>query len=60
MATVIKKTSKILGSDSADPELQALPAGQKMLIRMGPENQRRLQAKLAEVRKQLTAAAPAR
>ena len=24
MATVIKKTSKILGSDSADPELQAL------------------------------------
>jgi hypothetical protein len=31
-----------------------------MLIRMGPENQRRLQGKLAQVRKQPTAAAPAR
>jgi len=56
----IPATQPWLRYEFADPELQALPAGQKMLIRMGPENQRRLQAKLAEVRKQLTAAAPAR
>ena len=56
----IPATQPWLRYEFADPQLQALPAGQKMLIRMGPENQRRLQAKLAEIRKQLTAAAPAR
>jgi hypothetical protein len=44
----------------ADPKLEALPAGQKMLLRMGPANQKRLQAKLAEVRRQLTTNAPKR
>jgi hypothetical protein len=34
----------------ADPALQALPAGSKMLLRMGPDNARRLKAKLAELR----------
>ena len=34
----------------ADPALEALPAGSKMLLRMGPENARRLKAKLAELR----------
>lgn len=34
----------------ADPELQSLSAGRKILIRIGPDNQRRLQAKLADIR----------
>lgn len=38
----------------ADPQLEALSAGQKMLIRTGPVNHRRLRAKLLEVRKLLT------
>ncbi|GEM_PF-50034 len=53
----------------ADPHLQALSAGQKMMLRIGPENARRVKAVLADVRKRLvtgdgkpsagTAAAPA-
>jgi hypothetical protein len=35
----------------ADPGLEALSSGQKMLVRMGPENARRLKAKLAELRR---------
>jgi len=38
----------------ADPELEALPAVQKQLLRMGPENVRRLQAYLAEVKAALS------
>lgn len=34
----------------ADPDLEALPAGQKILLRMGPENAERVKAKLAEIR----------
>jgi hypothetical protein len=34
----------------ADPELEQLAAGQKILIRMGTVNERRLKAKLAELR----------
>lgn len=37
----------------ADPELEALPAGQKMMIRMGPENAARVKAKLRELRAEL-------
>lgn len=40
-----------------DEDLQALAAGQKMLLRVGPANERRLKAKLLEVRKLLTRAA---
>jgi hypothetical protein len=43
----------------ADPALEALPAGSKMLLRMGPENARRLKAKLTELRGAI-ARAPAR
>ncbi len=43
----------------ADPALEALPAGSKMLLRMGPENARRLKAKLGELRSAI-ARAPAR
>jgi hypothetical protein len=40
----------------ADPALEALPAGQKLLIRMGPENAAAIKAKLAELRAAVTAA----
>jgi hypothetical protein len=36
-----------------DPQLEALSAGQKMLLRVGPVNERRLKAKLAEFRRAL-------
>jgi Protein of unknown function (DUF3014) len=39
-----------------DPQLESLSAGQKMLVRSGPDNQARLKAKLREVRQQLTGA----
>jgi hypothetical protein len=42
----------------ADPQLEALPAGQKILIRMGPENAAVVKAKLLELRALVTAAAP--
>lgn len=37
----------------ADPKLQALSSGQKMLLRMGPDNARRLKAVLTDVRKRV-------
>jgi hypothetical protein len=40
----------------ADPKLEALSAGQKMLVRVGPENAVKLKAKLREVRRQVAAA----
>ncbi|NNM61610.1 MAG: DUF3014 domain-containing protein [Steroidobacteraceae bacterium] len=40
----------------ADPRLDALAAGQKLLIRMGPANEAILKAKLSELRAALTAA----
>jgi len=36
-----------------DPQLQALSSGQKILVRMGPENEKRLKAQLAEFRKRV-------
>ncbi len=33
-----------------DPDLEALPAGQKVLLRMGPANAQRVKAKLREIR----------
>ncbi len=43
-----------------DPALESLTAGQKMLLRMGPENERRLKAKLVEFRRLLATARPPR
>jgi len=44
----------------ADPQLESLAAGQKILVRVGPVNERRLKAKLAELRQHILAgAAPA-
>ncbi|MGH8296653.1 MAG: DUF3014 domain-containing protein [Steroidobacteraceae bacterium] len=42
----------------ADPRLEALPAGQKLLIRMGPQNARIIKAKLQEFRAAITAQPP--
>ncbi len=38
----------------ADPDLEALSAGQKVLLRIGPENAARLKIKLREIRQLLT------
>jgi hypothetical protein len=40
----------------ADPALEARPAGQKLLIRMGPQNAEAIKAKLKELRAVVTAA----
>ncbi len=40
-----------------DPELESLSAGQKMLLRSGLSNERRLKAKLTDIRRRLTGAA---
>jgi hypothetical protein len=40
----------------ADPTLEALPAGQKLLIRMGPDNAAAIKSKLMELRAVVTAA----
>jgi hypothetical protein len=42
-----------------DSSLESLTAGQKILLRVGPVNQRRLKSKLTEIR-QAIAVAPAR
>ena len=44
----------------SDPALEALSAGQKMLLRMGPVNARRLKAKLIDIRHQVAGVAAAR
>lgn len=43
-----------------DPALQSLSAGQRMLLRMGPVNERRLKSRLAELRALLATGAPQR
>lgn len=42
----------------ADPALEALPAGQKLLLRLGPAQAARLKAKLAAFRRGLATGAP--
>lgn len=42
----------------ADPKLQKLSGGQKILLRMGPANLRKLKAKLREIRDGLVAMKP--
>jgi hypothetical protein len=43
-----------------DPSLASLAAGQKMMLRLGPANQRRLKARLAEFRRLVATGAAAR
>jgi len=38
----------------ADPKLEALSAGQKLMLRIGPENAERIKAKLRDLRQALT------
>jgi hypothetical protein len=38
----------------ADPALQGLSAGQKILVRMGPENEAKVKAKVREIKRALT------
>ncbi len=40
----------------ADPDLEARSAGQKILLRMGPQNAARVKAKLRDIRRELDAA----
>jgi Protein of unknown function (DUF3014) len=42
----------------SDPKLEALPAGQKLLIRMGPQNASVIKAKLQQFRAAITAQPP--
>lgn len=42
----------------ADPGLESLSAGQKILVRAGPENAARLKAKLREIRREITGQMP--
>ncbi len=42
----------------ADPDLEARSSGQKIMMRVGLDNERRLKAKLREIRKALVAEAP--
>ena len=44
----------------ADPKLEAMSAGQKVLVRMGPENAKVVKEKLRELRGELVAQQPAR
>jgi len=44
----------------ADPALESRPAGQKLLIRMGPDNAAVIKTKLTELRAAITAAPPKR
>ena len=43
----------------ADPELEELSAGQKLMVRIGPDNAAVLKTKLREIRRALVAEAPA-
>lgn len=54
----IRLTQPRVFYEFADPELEALSAGQKTLIRMGPENAAVVKAKLREVRQHIAAQQP--
>ena len=56
----IASTHPWLRYEFVDPALEALPAGQKVMLRVGPANQQRLRSKLKEMRATLTKAAPHR
>jgi DUF3014 family protein len=42
----------------ADPDLEALPAGQKIMLRLGPDNAARAKAKLSAIRRLIAKGAP--
>jgi len=57
-AGTIKLTRPNVMYTFADPALEARPAGQKLLLRMGPENAAAIKAKLVELRAIITTAPP--
>ena len=59
-AGTIKLTRPNVMYTFADPALEARPAGQKLLLRMGPENAAAIKAKLVELRAIVTAAPPSK
>lgn len=50
----IKLTQPKVLYEFADPDFEALSAGQKIMIRMGLDNERKIKAKLREIRSALT------
>jgi hypothetical protein len=55
----IESTRPWVRYEYVDPGLENLSAGQKMLLRVGPDNERKLKQKLAELRGALVGAQPA-
>jgi len=55
VATPIELTRPRVMYEFADPALEALPAGQKILLRMGPDNAAAIKTQLKELRAILTA-----
>jgi hypothetical protein len=53
ITTPIQLTQPKVFYEYADPDLEARPAGQKLLIRMGPENERLIKAKLRDFRAEI-------
>ncbi len=49
-AQPVRLTQPKVRYEFADPELAALSSGQKLLVRMGPDNEKRVKAKLRELR----------
>jgi len=52
----IKLTAPKVLYEFADPDLEVLSSGQKIMIRVGPENEAKLKAKLKEIRAEVVAA----
>jgi len=55
----IPSTRPWIRYEYVDPDLERMSAGQKMLLRVGPANERRLKQKLAELREHLVRSQPA-
>jgi len=55
LSTPVELTRPRVMYEFADPTLEALPSGQKLLIRMGPDNAAAIKARLKELRAILTA-----
>ena len=60
VAGEVPSTNPWVRYEFADPKLEALSSGQKMLVRMGPENARRLKAVMAELRRRVATGEVAR
>ena len=54
----VPSTQPWLRYEFVDPQLEALPAGSKLLLRMGPDNARRVKAKLRALRNLVTKQPP--